>query len=226
VPRLAEVDAALVQLLAYAGELARRRRAEPRDDLVTRIAQAAAEDGWPEEGVSGAIAGLVFAGHETTKNQLGWTVAVLAGQERTWDGVADGSLASADVVEEVLRVRSTVTHTGRVVAEPVEHKGERFEPGTILFLSIWSADHDARVYPNADAVDPGRDGNAPPHLAFGHGAHHCLGAALARAELQEALAALTSRITCPTVGAGAAWKPPAGITGPVALPIAFAARAA
>jgi cytochrome P450 len=225
-PRIADVDTALVQLLDYASRLARRRRAEPRDDLVTRIAQAAAEDGWPEDRVSGSIAGLVFAGHETTKNQLGWMVAVLAGKERIWNGVADGSLAAANVVEEVLRFRSAVAGTGRTVAEDVEHKGERLEAGTHLFLSIWSADHDDKAYAHPDTIDPARNGDAAPHLAFGHGAHFCLGAALARAELQEGLTALASRLSCPTLEEGASWKPPVGINGPLALPITFAARGA
>lgn len=75
---IAGVDEALTQLLSYAGDLAAARRADPRDDLVTRIATAAAEDGWTDDEVRGAIAGLVFAGHDTTKNQLGWMVAVLS----------------------------------------------------------------------------------------------------------------------------------------------------
>src|SRR5262249_44631653 len=77
--RIAEIDDALTQLLAYAADLAATRRQDPRDDLVTRIAQAASEEGgWSDFNVSSAIAGLVFAGHETTKNQLGWMIALLA----------------------------------------------------------------------------------------------------------------------------------------------------
>jgi hypothetical protein len=218
------VDEALERLLAYTGTLAATRRTDPRDDLVTRIAQAGKEDGWTDFEVSGFIAGLVFAGHETTKNQLGWLVAVLAERPDLWDAVAAGDVAAADMVEEVLRHRSAVTGVGRRVSEPITLDGERLEPGEQVFLSIWSADHDEAAYPRPDALDP-RQSVETPHLAFGHGAHHCLGAALARAELQEALAALTTRLGCPTVGADAAWKPPLGINGPERLPITFAARA-
>ncbi len=221
--RIGEIDAALVQLLDYTGELAEKRRADPKDDLVSRIAQAAYEDGWDLFQTRSAIAGLVFAGHETTKNQLGWTIAVLSGRADIWDAVAAGSLAVADVIEEVLRFRSAATGVGRSVSEPLEHDGERLEAGTPLFLSIWSADHDERVFPRPEEVNPARNGEVP-HLAFGHGAHFCLGAALARAELQEGLAALTARITCPTLEDGAEWKPPVGINGPLRLPIAFATR--
>jgi cytochrome P450 len=221
--RIGEVDAALVQLLAYARELAASRRAAPGDDLVTRIAQAADEAKWTEDEVPAAIAGLVFAGHETTKNQLGWMIAVLANHPTVWEAVAAGTIPVAPVVEEAMRHRSAVTSTGRTVAEPVEHRGERFETGERLLLSLWSADHDEATYANAERFDPAANGEIP-HLAFGHGAHFCLGAALARAELQEALAALTARLGAPALEAGATWKPPMGITGPERLPITFRAR--
>lgn len=219
------VDDALTQLLAYTAELATRRRAEPRDDLVSRIAQAALEDGWSDFEVHGFIAGLVFAGHETTKNQLGWTVQVLSEHPALWDAVGAGSVAAADVVEEVLRFRSAVTGVGRTAAETVDVGGEQIAAGEPVFLSVWSANHDERVFADPERLDPAH-GAVAPHVAFGHGAHHCLGAALARAELQEALAALAARCTCPVVEAGSVWRPPLGINGPEQLPIRIAARAA
>jgi cytochrome P450 len=224
--RIGEIDAALTHLLAYAGDLAAKRRVDPRDDLVSRIAAAAeAEGGWSDGEVRGFIAGLVFAGHETTKNQLGWMVALLSERPDIWDAVASGALAVNAVVEEVLRQRSAVTAVGRTVVEPVERDGVRLEPGERVFLSIWSADHDERVFPRADELDPIANSGAP-HVAFGHGPHHCIGAALARAELQEALAALTARLTCPALAEGVVWKPPVGINGPERLPIEFEAKSA
>jgi hypothetical protein len=222
--RIAEVDEALSQLIAYTGELAAERRLEPREDLVTRIAQAAREDGWSDFEAQGFIAGLVFAGHETTKNQLGWMIAVLAERPDVWNDVAAGTLAVADAVEEVMRYRSAVTIVGRTVAEPVEVAGERLEPGTRVILSLWSAAHDETVFPKPETLAPAENGGKP-HLSFGHGAHFCLGAALARAELQESLAALTARLECPRLAEGAVWKPPVGINGPERLPITFRERA-
>lgn len=219
------VDDALTQLLAYTGELAARRRIEPRDDLVSRIAQAAREDDWTDVEVAGFIAGLVFAGHETTKNQLGWTIQVLSDHPAVWDAVAAGTVTVADAVEEVLRYRSAVTGVGRTPAEPVEVGADRLAADVPVFLSVWSANHDERVFPNAEQVDPAQSAVAP-HLAFGHGAHHCLGAALARAELQEGLRALVERIECPAVEPGSVWRPPLGINGPEHLPIRFRVRSA
>jgi cytochrome P450 len=220
---IASIDAALTQLLEYSGELAAARRADPRDDLVSRIAAAAAEDGWSDAEVRGAIAGLVFAGHDTTKNQLGWMVAMLAERADLWDAVARGSIGAAEVVEEVLRYRSSVSGIGRTATEDVETGGCRFASGQRMLVSVWSANHDERAFPHPDSIDPAQSADVP-HLAFGHGAHHCLGSALARAELQEALAALAARIGCPSVGADAAWRPPVGLNGPTRLPLTFTAR--
>jgi hypothetical protein len=221
---IANVDDALVQLIGYTASLAAARRVAPRDDLVSRMATAGAEDGWSDAEIHGFIAGLVFAGHETTKNQLGWTVSVLSQHADVWDAVGTGTMDVADVVEEVLRHRSAVTGVGRSVAEPVTIGGERVEPGEHVFVSIWSGNHDEQAYPKPETIDPVANA-AAPHLAFGHGAHYCIGAALARAELQEGLAALSARLTCPVLGAGAVWRPPLGINGPERLPITFGLRA-
>lgn len=223
VGRIGEVDAALAELLEYTTALAARRLEDPQDDLVTRIAQAGRDAGWRPDEVSGSIAGFVFAGHETTKNQLGWTVAVLSEQPRIWDAVARGELAAADVIEEVLRFRSTATSVGRLASTDLELHGEAIPAGTSVICSLWAANHDPAAYPEPDVLDVGRK-RGEPHFAFGHGAHFCIGAALARAELQEALVALTSRLTVPKVGPGATWTPPLGITGPASLPITFAVR--
>jgi cytochrome P450 len=105
----------------------------------------------------------------------------------------------------------------------MEIGGERLEAGTQVYLSIWSANRDEAAYPHPERLDPSQVKEVP-HMAFGHGAHHCLGAALARAELQEALRALTTRITCPSVGPDAVWNAPLGVHGPVRLPLRFARR--
>ncbi|HLK40954.1 MAG TPA: cytochrome P450 [Polyangiaceae bacterium] len=220
---IAQVDAASVELLAYAGELAAARRTDPRDDLVTRIAAAAAEEGWTDAEVRGSIAGLVFAGHDTTKSQLGWMISVLAAHADLWDAVASQSVPAAAVVEEVLRYRSSVAGLGRTASEPAEAAGCPFAAGQRIFVSLWSANQDEGTFPHPESVDPAQSQGAP-HLAFGYGPHHCLGAALARAELQEALAALTARLECPCVGADAEWRPPIGLNGPVRLPLHFKVR--
>ena len=121
--------------------------------------------------------------------------------------------------------RSTATTVGRTAAEPIDLAGEHIPAGTTVLLSLWSADHDEAAFPRPEEIAVGANDTAP-HVAFGHGAHHCLGAALARAELQEGLAALAERLECPRLEPGSVWKPPVGINGPDALPISFRLRAA
>ncbi len=222
--RIHEIDDAITHLLAYADELVAARRRDPKDDLVTRIAQAVDEaSGIDEAVIRGSIAGLVFAGHETTKNQLGWMIAVLSEVPQEWDRVAKEPERAKDVIEEVLRFRSTATSIGRLALEDIDLLGHRIPKGSTVIASLWSANRDATVFPKPDqfAVD---DNRSAPQIAFGQGAHHCLGAALARAELQESLIALTQRLQCPTLEAGAEYLPPIGINGPTKLPIAFTPR--
>lgn len=216
----AEVDAALGELLDYAGRLLAERRREPRDDLVTRIAQAGETDGFPDRQLRGFVAGLVFAGHETTKNQLGWMLAVLAERPDAWERLAAEPDLAPRVVEELMRHRSAATSVLREATEPLAIGGRTFAPGEALLVSLWSANHDERVFGADTSLDLDAE-RREPHFAFGHGAHHCLGAALARAELQEALRALTARLPCPVVEEGAAWRPPVGINGPTRLPLRF-----
>jgi cytochrome P450 len=222
--RIGNVDEALVQLLDYAKDLVAKRRQEPRDDLVSRLALAATEEGVDPDTIHGTVAGLVFAGHETTKNQLGWLIAVLSEYPEEWERLAGEPGRVKDVIEEVLRFRSTATSIGRLALEDLELFGTRISKGQYVIGSLWAANRDAATFPNPQAFDVEGNRNAA-QIAFGAGAHHCLGAALARAELQESLLALTARLTCPKVEAGATFLPPIGINGPSALPITFQARA-
>ena len=221
--RIRDIDDALDQLLRYSKDLVEERRAAPRDDLVSRLAVGAAEDGVNPDEIHGTVAGLVFAGHETTKNQLGWLVTVLSEAPEEWDRVAREPARARDVVEEVLRFRSTVTSIGRLALEDIELFGTKIPEGSTLVTSLWSANRDPAAFaaPDVFATDANRGG---AQIAFGQGAHHCLGAALARAELQESLVALATRLHCPKLEPGATFLPPVGINGPTTLPISFAAR--
>jgi cytochrome P450 len=224
--RIADVDAAIVQLREYCGDLIAERRRAPRDDLVTRLAQAADQiGGLDEDYVRGTLAGLVFAGHETTKNQLGWMVAVLSDVPAEWDRVCAEPERARDVIEEVLRFRSAATSVSRITDAPIELFGVPIAAGTQLLGSLWSANRDGAAFARPDAFDVEAN-RAGVQIAFGQGAHHCLGAALARAELQEALVALSARLHCPRLLPGATYLPALGITGPMTLPIAFESRAA
>ncbi len=218
-----KIDDAITHLLDYAGQLVEKRLADPRDDFVTRLAQAASEEGVDAGLVRGSVAGLVFAGHETTKNQLGWMIAVLAEIPNEWNGVAKDPSRARDMIEELLRFRAAVTSLGRTAIEDLEIAGQPIPKGSRIIGSLATANRDRKAFPNPDEFDPEAN-KKNAQMAFGHGAHFCLGAALARLELQESLVALSARIECPKVEEGATWLPPIGINGPLTLPIRFAAR--
>jgi cytochrome P450 len=222
--RIVEIDGALRALIDYTGGLLRERRQQPRDDLVTRLAQAVdVEGGFSEDHLAASLAGLVFAGYETTKNQLSFMIASLAGFPEEWERVAKEPARAPKTVEELLRHKSTISFVGRISTEDLVVAGCPFPKGTRLLASLWGGNRDPSIWRTPERVDP--DAHAEnPQLAFGHGAHYCVGAALARAELQEALVALSSALTCPRLCEGAEWLPPIGITGPTRLPIAFTVR--
>ena len=224
--RISEIDAALVALLEYAEKLVQERRKAPRDDLVTRIAQAVDQErGLPESLVRGSVAGLVFAGHETTKNQLGWMITILSESPAEWDRVGREPARATALIEELLRFRSTATAVGRKAQTDLELDGVPIRAGTLIMGSLWGANTDPRAFAEPDRLSV-EENDKNPQMAFGHGPHHCLGAALARAELQEALIALSARITCPRIEAGATFLPPLGINGPLSLPITYSTRSA
>src|SRR5262249_14783403 len=156
-------------------------RAAPRDDLVSRIAAAADEEGgWSHSEVQGFIAGLVFAGHETTKNQLGTMVGGLAEKPQLWATLSDGTLGVGPGVQEGLRSRYAATAVRHKVEQAVARDWRRREPRTRVCLSLGGADHEETVIPRAEELAPVENAVAP-HIAFGHGPHNCIGAALARA---------------------------------------------
>jgi hypothetical protein len=223
-PRIAEVDAALLALLDYTRNLVSTRHADPRDDLVSQLAGAIGDEGVTAEAVHAAVAALVFAGHETTKNQLGWMVAVLATVPDEWDAVARDPSRAKGVVEEVMRFRSAVTTIGRMTLEEIELFGVKHPADSTILGSIWSANRDEKAFASAAAFNSEANRNSA-QIAFGQGAHHCLGAALARAELQESLIALTARLHAPLLERGASFLPAFGISGPTQLPVRFRARA-
>lgn len=223
VARRAEVDRAVADLLAYCDELLERRRLDPVDDLVSHIATTGEEAGYSQEQCAGFLAGLVFAGNDTTRNQIGWMVAVLLDRPDLWDAIGTGAVEVEAAVEELMRFRSAAPAVSRRVTEDVELAGGTLPAGTPVLLSLWGADSDPAAFPAAAEVDLVANAGLN-HLGFGHGPHHCLGAALARAELQEALRALCTLLEVPVATAPIEWDLPIGINGPTRVPLRVEAR--
>jgi cytochrome P450 len=170
------------------------KRREPADDLLSAMI-AAEEEGdrlSPDE-LRDQVILLFVAGHETTVNLIGnGTLALLRNPEQHARLCAQPDLIG-NAVEELLRYDSPVQFTRRIVLQPLEIDGQLLEPGSFVFTILGAANHDpAHFGADADELDLSRR-DAPHHISFGGGIHHCLGAVLARAEARVAIGSMTRR---------------------------------
>jgi cytochrome P450 len=179
------------------GELIAQRRQQRGDDLMSALIDAwDAEDDLSERELISVTAGIFVGGHETTTNQINLFLLVLAQnpeQLARLDGHDREAVARA--VEELSRfiqLGDNGVLLPRVTVEEVELGGVLLPAGSPVLPAVVSANRDSSVFPGADQLDLTRANN--PHLGYGAGPHHCLGAALARMELQEALGALLRRL--------------------------------
>ena len=144
------------------------------------------------------ISGFIFAGAETTRNQLMELVIAFAEHPEQWEQVAADPDRIPGAVEEVLRHRGIVPALTRAAVEPFAQDDLEVDAGGRLLVSFVTANHDGDHFeaPDTFAIDRA---NAADHVSFGWGPHFCLGAGLARVELQESLRALTERFGPPVV---------------------------
>ena len=138
---------------------------------------------------------LLNAGHEATVNTLGNGVRALMEHREQWERLVDGSVSPAAAIEELLRYDPPLQLFERWVLEDgVEVAGVPIPRGEKISVLFGSANRDPRVFATPDDFDVGRP-NAADHISFGGGIHVCIGAPLARIELEESLRALVER--CP-----------------------------
>jgi cytochrome P450 len=183
------VEAAMASLLEYMGALVAAKRREPgSDDLLDELCATPLTH---DELVAFAL-NLLVAGHETSANQITGFVATLLREPSRWERLAAEPSLVPSAVEELMRfTRLSDVGQLRVALEDVEIAGVLVRAGDGVMASIGSANRDPRAFAAPDRLDLARTPN--PHLALGVGPHFCLGAQLARIELQEALWVLLRR---------------------------------
>lgn len=126
---------------------------------------------------------LLVAGNETTRTAITGGIVALCEHPREWAKITDNPELIPDAVEEILRWVTPVSTLGRVAVDDTEIRNHPIRKGDRVLLLLASADRDEDVWRDPDRLDVAR-GSKPGHVAFGHGAHLCVGAALARTEIR------------------------------------------
>ncbi|WP_433871786.1 cytochrome P450 [Saccharopolyspora sp. CA-218241] len=209
----------------YMAGLIDRRRQEPGDDLMSALISARDdEDRLTEQELVQLAAGILVAGHETTATQIpNFVYVLLTHPERLAELRADLDLVPT-AVEELLRYvpLGVASAFPRYALEDVELGGVTVRAGDPVLVSLSSANRDEAVYQDPDQLDLLR--SEASHIGFGHGPHHCLGAQLARLELQVALRTLLTRLPGLRFADSEAdlrWKTGMLVRGPLYMPISW-----
>ncbi|MEV7923653.1 cytochrome P450 [Kitasatospora sp. NPDC088264] len=217
----AEVMAAVEEMTGYLTGLVAAKRAHPADDMLSALIAARDDGDRLSEGelISFCIV-LLTGGYGTTSDRLAGLVHLLLEQPERYELLCREPALIPGAVEELLRyAQATVGANLRVSTEDVVLGGVTVKEGEAVIALTSSANHDERVHHRPDLLDLTRD--TPSHLAFGHGAHFCVGAQLARVQLQEALSGLVARF--PTLHAAGApdWKRGQITRAPRTLPVGW-----
>ncbi|WP_232666897.1 cytochrome P450 family protein [Pseudonocardia sp. TRM90224] len=200
-------------------QLAAARRAEPEDDLVTALVQAHDDGDRLTEGeLITMVVALVFAGHENTANLIGNAVVALLDRPELLARLQREPHRWPAAANELMRVWSPVQFVQvRYATEDIVLGGVTIAAGDSVLPVLISANSDPREHTDPDVVDPER---TTPNLALGHGPHYCLGAALARQEVEVALTTLFERFPSLDMTAAPEWAPIPGALRLTHLPVA------
>jgi cytochrome P450 len=208
----------LAALFGYGRQLVARKRKQPGDDVISRLC---ATDGVSDGEAAGLSMALLFAGHETTVVQIGLGALVLLTNLDQWQALVNEPGLVPKAVEEMLRAPGKGGGgIPRYARTDLKIDGVTIQAGELVLLDNGAANHDPTVFTDPDRVDITRSTAA--HLTFGHGARYCLGAPLARIELQAVFSQLVTRFPALRLAIGVEelrMHRDMLTAGPVALPV-------
>ncbi len=230
------IETAVAEFYEYAWELLRVRRSDPGDDLISALIAATGVD---EQGREVArlsdvecvnlVLNVMVGGVDTTQSQLAHAVRLFAEHPDQWELLGERPELAGQAVEEVLRFEPITPFTARIVVQELSFRDVVFPEGTIVMVCAFTANRDL----------PGREGEGDAErfdiaaerpraraLTFGAGVHYCVGANLARVELEEALAYLAPRMRNLELAGEPVYESITGIYGLAALPLTFTAAGA
>jgi cytochrome P450 len=215
-----KIEQAVAEFYDWAGELIAEHRAHPRDDLVSELVAAEeAGDRLSDVELVNLVLNVFVGGVDTTQSQLAQALRLFAAHPDQWALLADDPALVGRAVDEVVRFEPITPFTARIVEEEIEFRDVTFPVGTVVMVSAWNGNRDGVQAPHAFDITAER-GAAKP-LTFGAGVHYCLGANLARAELEEALAFLAPRMRDLRLDGDVELGTVQGIYGVDRLPVAF-----
>ena len=214
----AEIEQAVAEFYAYEDELIARRRPAPGDDLISALIKAEeAGDRLTDDELRNLVLNILVGGVDTSQSQLAHAIRLLAAHPDQWELLrADPRGLASAAVEEALRFEPITPFTARILVDEVEHRGVTFPAGSIVLVSAWHANREA-IEP--DQFDLTAERGGARLLTFGAGIHYCVGANLARAEMQEGLAFLAERVTSIALDGEPEFGTPSGIYGLETLPL-------
>jgi cytochrome P450 len=187
----AVANRAAAEFQEYVRELIRERRARPQDDMVTALVEAEVDGArLSEDEIVSTVIVLLNAGHEATVNTLGNGTLAFVRHPEQWRRVVSGEVSPQTAVEEMIRFDPPLQLFERwVLAEDFAVGDVPIPLGAKIALLFGSANRDPRIFGHPDAFDVSR-ANAAQHIGFGGGIHVCIGAPLARVELEASVTAL------------------------------------
>jgi cytochrome P450 len=212
------IEAAVAEFYEWGDALIAARRDDPGEDLITDLIAAEAEgERLNHDELRNLVLNILVGGVDTSQSQLAHAVRLLALHPEQFQALrSDPDGLALRAVDEALRYEPITPFTARITTAPIEHRGVTFLAGSVVLVSAWHANRQG-VEP--DAFDITADRGGARVLTFGAGIHYCVGANLARAEMQEGLAALARRAERIELGGEPAFGTPSGIYGLDTLPL-------
>ena len=207
----------------YTNQLIADRRDHPADDLLTDLIAAEEQgDRLSNDELVMMVNAVIIGGTDTTRNQLGCALSLFAEFPDQWRLLAEQPELAPRAVEETMRYFGAVRGTMRFASEDIVYRDVVFPAGTFVGIGLAEANKDVDVFTDPLTFDISASHGDQPQLTFGSGIHYCLGQALARAELQEALPLLARRMPNLRRAGEIEWKPDGvGIFGPAHFPVTF-----